>query len=137
MDARTLPIAAMLCALAVPALAVPKCETDLARLESADKRMFVVERYGSGAWTEQQDGRRVTYVLHVWQGTENGTPRILTFTEIPGTSGPNWGSESDTRTLKAKLEWRKLGGVELDEKFRVYGGPLEGEWTLQCQGRPP
>jgi hypothetical protein len=32
----------------LPALAAQKCETGLARLESADKRLFTVERYGSG-----------------------------------------------------------------------------------------
>ncbi len=128
--------------LAAPALAAQKCETELARLESADKRVFAVARYGTGAWTEQHDGRRVTYFVHAWQGQEtgqaNGATRILTFTEIPGTSGPNWGSVSDPKELKVMIAWRKLGAAKLDdEKLRVYGGPLEGEWTLQCQGRPP
>lgn len=139
MELRSVAIAALLCALAPNAFAAPpKCETELALIESAGKRTFKVERYGSGTWTEPRSGGRpVTYLVHAWQGTENGTARIVTFTEIPGTSGPNWGSVSGEKEIRAKIAWRRLGGVELDERFRIYGGPLEGEWTVQCQGRPP
>ena len=71
-----------------------------------------------------------------------GAPRTASrassnFTEIPGTSGPNWGSLSDPKEIKAKFSWRKLDATEIEDAIRIYGGPLEGEWKLACQGRPP
>ena len=27
--------------------------------------------------------------------------------------------------------------MALDDTLRIYGGPMEGEWTVICQGRPP
>jgi hypothetical protein len=131
---------ATLCMLllgATPAPAAPLCEDVLARLETADKRSFVVERYGSGGYLQETERGPVAYYVHAWQGNENGALRVLTFTEIPGTSGPNWGSLGDPKELKAKFEWRNLDSAELEDAIRVTGGPLEGEWTLACQGRPP
>jgi hypothetical protein len=131
---------AVICALllsATPALAAPKCETELARLDGADKRVFAVARYGTGAWSEPRSGRPVAHFVHAWQGTENGAPRILTVTEMSGASEPSWGSVTDPKELKAKIAWRKLDGADLEDVIRVNGGPLEGEWKLACQGRPP
>lgn len=119
------------------ALAAPRCDNVLGRLESADKRTFAVDSYGTGAWTERHGGRSYTYFVHAWRGNEAGAPRILTFTEIPSTSGPNWGSARDSKELKPKMTWRRLDAAKLEDFIRVYGGPLEGEWTLACQGRPP
>jgi hypothetical protein len=36
-----------------------------------------------------------------------------------------------------KIAWRTLDAAELDDSIRIDGGPLQGEWTLACQGRPP
>jgi hypothetical protein len=135
--------AAPLLAVAAPSHALPKCEEALARLEGADKRVFAVERYGTGRYQARTGRGPLTYIVHAWEGKEtsegkeNGATRILLFTEIPGTSRPNWGSASHPKELPARIEWRRLGGAELAERFRVYSGPLEGEWTLGCPGRPP
>ncbi|MBM3733961.1 MAG: hypothetical protein FJW24_10990 [Acidimicrobiia bacterium] len=121
---------------AAPALAAPQCDADLARLESG-ARVFAVARYGKAIWTERHNGRSVAHLLHAWQGTENGAPRILTLRETASGSGPTWDSARDPKELKAKIAWRKLDGVELEDVIRVSGGPLEGEWKLACEGRPP
>lgn len=129
--------AVFLLAAARPALAAPKCDDALARLENADKRVFAVERYGTGTYQENTGRGRLTYFVHAWRGHENGAPRILVFTAIPGTSGPNWSSVAAPKQLPAKIAWRRLGGAPLDERLVIYSGPLEGEWTLACQGKPP
>ncbi len=64
--------AALLIFVAAPALAAPKCETELARLEGPDKRVFVVDGYGEGGYFENTDRGRVAYYVHAWRGTENG-----------------------------------------------------------------
>lgn len=134
---RAVPAIIVFLAIAAPALAdTPQCETELARLQS-DKRTFAVTAYGRGGYFERTGQGRTLYFVHAWQGTENGATRILTFTEIPGTSGPNWGSVTDRKEIKARFAWRKLDAAKLDGFVRVYGGPLQGEWTLACQGRPP
>ncbi len=134
--------AALLIAAAQPALAeAPKCEVELVRLEGPDKRVFTVDGYGEGGYYENTGRGRVAYYVHAWRGQEtgqvNGAARILTFTEIPGTSGPNWGSIESEKELKAKFAWRRLDAAEIENAIRIYGGPLEGEWKLACQGRPP
>jgi hypothetical protein len=129
--------AALLLAFSAPALAMPKCDDALARLESGGKRAFAVERYGTGRYLENTGRGRLAYVIHAWQGNEGGAERILTFTEIPGASGPNWGSVSTPKELQARIAWRRLGGAKLDDRLVVYSGPLAGEWTLACQGKPP
>ncbi len=121
----------------MPAAAASECDGALARLESADKRTLVVSAYGSGRWMERTDRGRLPYVVHVWKGEEGAAARHLTFTEIPGTSGPNWGSVSDLRELKAKIVWQRVGQMALPDVLRSTGGPLEGEWTLACRGKPP
>jgi hypothetical protein len=133
---RTVAICALLLS-APPALAMPQCEDALARLTSADQRVIAVERYGRGGYWEQTERGRVAYFLHAWAVREAGATRYIILTEIPGTSGPNWGSVAEPHELKAKFDWWHLDAVELDDVIRIHGGPLEGEWTLACQGRPP
>jgi hypothetical protein len=141
MRRRAIAIAALLWGFAAPALAAPKCETELARLEGPGKRVFMVDGYGGGGYFESTGRGRSAHYVHVWRGQEtgqaSGVTRFLIFTVIPGTSGPNWGSLSDPKEIKAKFRWRTLDATEIEDAIRVYGGPLEGEWKLACHGRPP
>ncbi len=134
-----------LCALllsAGPAFAAPKCETELARIETADKRVFTVERYGTARWADPPTGpaRPVVHYIHAWKGREGGAARIVTYTETSGTDGGTWGSVADERDLKAKVAWRNLDGIPLEDSkdtVSIPAGPLQGEWTIACEGRPP
>lgn len=141
MGLRFLLCGLLFCAATTPAVAAPQCETELARLEFAEKRVFAVERYGIGLHQERVDRRLIRHVT-AWKGTENGAPRIITYTEVSGTDGGTWGSVADETELKAKIAWRNLDGEPLadedkEDKLRIASGPLAGEWTVACEGRPP
>jgi hypothetical protein len=117
--------------LADAACAAP-CSDALARLRADDGGEFVAARYGTGEWHVKAARGRVLYRVHVWRGSVGKQPALLHLTEIPGTSGPNWGSERKLTAYRARIAWQDKSNFALPESFRVYAGPLQGGWTRVC-----
>ena len=130
---RILLLTAVLVLLAGPASTAP-CSDALARLRADDGGEFAATRYGTGEWHVKAARGRVLYRVHVWSGTLGKLAAFLHFTEIPGTSGPNWGSERKLTAHRARIAWQDKSDFVLPESFRVYAGPLQGGWTLICGG---
>jgi hypothetical protein len=122
---------ALACLFAGAASAAP-CTDAVARLRADGGGDFIATRYGTGEWHVKAARGRVLYRVHVWRGTHGNAPAFLHFTEIPGTSGPNWGSERKLAAYRAKIVWRDTSDFVLPESFRVYSGPLQGGWTRVC-----
>lgn len=123
----------LLCALlfASRAAAAP-CTDALVRLRGDDGREFVASRYGIGRWQQKTDRGRLPYAVHVWEGRLGAQKVFLSFTEIPSTSGPNWGSERKLTAYRARIAWQRDANFSLPQAFRVYAGPLMGGWSLVC-----
>jgi hypothetical protein len=132
---RAMRLALILCTslLFAPTAAAAPCTDALAQLRSDDGRDFVARRYGIGRWEQKTDRGRLPYAVHVWEGTLGAQKVFLNFTAIPGTSGPNWGSERKLSAYRAKIAWQKRLTFELPEEFRVYAGPVAGVWKVTCQ----
>jgi hypothetical protein len=117
--------------LASPAAAAP-CTDALIRLRGDDGRDFVASRYGVGRWQQKTDRGRLPYAVHVWEGLVGKDKVFLHFTEIPSTSGPNWGSERKLAAYRARIAWQRNANFSLPQAFSVYAGPLMGSWTTVC-----
>ncbi len=128
---RRLLLTTMLLSLAGTASGAP-CADAVARLRADDGGEFSATRYGTGEWHVKAARGRVLYRIHVWRGTLGKHAALLHFTEIPGTSGPNWGSERKLTAYRARIVWQDKTDFALPELFRVYAGPLQGEWTRVC-----
>jgi hypothetical protein len=128
-------LAVILCAFlfATTASAATPCADALARLRADDGRDFVASRYGIGRWEQKTQRGPLPYAVHVWEGRLGSRQVYLHFTEIPGTSGPNWSSEPRLAAYRARIMWQKRLTFELPEEFRVYAGPLAGVWKVTCQ----
>jgi hypothetical protein len=114
------------------ASAASPCPDALVRLRADDGRAFVAGRYGIGRWQEKTARGRLPYAVHVWEGRLGTQQLYLHFTEIPGTSGPNWSSERRLSAYRAKILWQRNTNFPLPQEFRVYAGPLTGGWTTVC-----
>lgn len=130
----TLALAAtILCSGAIHASAGPAtCDGALARLTSDKGQSFTVDRYGISRHKERTGRGPLTYVVHVWRGTLADGTRFLHFTEIPGTSGPNWNSARKPSEYRGKIDWTTSATFPLPHEFTVYAGPLKGGWTTAC-----
>jgi hypothetical protein len=127
-------LALLLCTsllFASTAAATP-CTDALVRMRGDDGREFVASRYGVGRWQQKTARGRLPYAVHVWDGMLGKQRAYLHFTEIPSTSGPNWGSERSLSASRARIAWQPNTNFELPREFRVYAGPLMGGWTTLC-----
>ena len=79
-----------------------KAPTNACSRSMATAKVAITRTPSAGAWP----------ISSMWRGTENGVTRFLIFTEIPGTSGPNWSSLSDPKEIKAKFSWRTLDAAK-------------------------
>ena len=131
------PLLVLALLAATPALArEAPCPGEPIVLRSDGGRSFTVQDLATLEWPECSSGGRVlTYGAEIWRGRIDGKPAYLTFSLIPGASGPS--AHMDHRPGRHPVRPRYEAGPDrgrMIDFFVVHRGPLKGEWRLQPCG---